>query len=581
MSLSINARVNSDVLASAIQDLRDFVAIPSVSNPESPDYSMQNLKRAADFANRKLELLGFTVTQVSIQGESSDDISAPFLLGERIVDAAKPTLLFYGHYDVQPVDREHWDSDPFVLVERDGRLYGRGSSDDKGGIIAIITALGIYQKAYGALPCNVKVLFEGEEEYGSSHMVQLIEQERARLKADALIVVDGGNRDVHIGTLTNSTRGLLTFKLNVERENDFDEAEQSKPDLAKILAKVMTSFENPREISGFMDDCILLTPSEKERAAKESQSVEEYASNHDLFENVELRGDPGLSVYERIFEEPSISFVNGRWGTISENSSEIHNKGVWGQPNGGNSIQESAKCEIKIQLSLDQNPQKVADALNTYLLAQPAKGAKVTLEQTAFEEGSLSFNLEVKIMPKPTHSGIACLVPDPSQILAKLMDSLKNPKCIDCEASSISFLRGAQAFAECEVGVRLTGGQDPEKVAKVLINYVNSQAIPGVKITLEQTDVACFAWKGDLSRPLAQKYLETLGENFPETHVQPCGGAIPFFRDFQETFPDIEIIMPGVEDPKCSAHSHNESQHIDLFERATNTIISFLEKIGK
>lgn len=455
MATVSSSGVSQKAFDDAICKLGAYVAIPSVSNPHSPDHSMESLQAAADFASNQLEELKFNVRQVSIDG------SAPFVLAEKITDVTRPTILCYAHYDVQPVVREKWLTDPFVLTQRDGRLYGRGSSDDKGGIIGIITALGEYQKNHGALPFNVKILFEGEEEYGSTHMEALMKQEGDRLKADALVILDGSNLDVNTGTLTTSTRGVMNFKLEVQTmEKPIHSGVGClAPDPSQIMAELMVSVKDPRKIPGFMDGCDPLKPIERELLAQSSQTAQAYAKDHGLLPSVELRGDPGVSVYERIAEEPSISFVNGAWGI----------------PNGGNSIQESASCEMGVRLTPGQNPDAVGEALRAHLLSQQVQGAQVTLTQ---QEGS-------------------------------------------------------------------------------------------------------FAWKGDLSRPLTQKYLAALAENFPHTHVQPCGGALPFLRNFQEAFPNMEMIIPGVEDPACAAHSHNESQDIGLFRRAIDSLYTFFRKVGE
>lgn len=456
VSAASSYKINQAELALAIKQLAEFVAIPSVSNPNSPDYNIKQIKSAADFTAKRLEELGFKVRQVKI-GDS-----APYVLAEKIVNASKPTLLLYAHYDVQPVDRSKWQSDPFVLTERDGRLYGRGASDDKGGIIGIITALGAYQKAYGVLPVNIKILFEGEEEYGSTHMSALVKQEAARLKADALVILDGGNAGLNTGTLTNSTRGLVNLQLEVKAmEKPIHSGVGCiAPDPAAVLAELMTTLRDPKKIPGFMDDCKPLKPMEREFLQKSSQTSESYASEHRLVKGAQLRGDPNVSVYERIAEEPSISFVNGGWGV----------------QNGGNSIQDSARCQI---------------------------------------------------------------------------------------------------------GVRLTPGQNPDRIAKVLIQYLTSRKVPyGLEVKATLSQEGSYAWKGDLSRPLSQKYLAALGDHFQDTHVQPTGGALPFLHDFQKAFPNMEMIIPGVEDPKCAAHSHNESQDIGLFERAINAMIAFFKKAG-
>lgn len=540
-------KISQEELNTAIQQLGAFVAIPSVSNPHSSDYNMDHLIAAADFATVGLKELGFDVRQVSI------DASAPFIIGaSKIVDASKPTLLLYGHYDVQPVDRTKWTSDPFVMQERDGRLYGRGATDDKGGIVGIITALGAYQKAYGALPCNIKVLFEGEEEYLSPNMGKLIEQEKEALAADALVILDGSNVDTNTGTLTSCTRGLASLKLEVRpsavqspskvtlingswgKPNGGNSIQESAsctlcaeldhegvdklidsiknhpvaqhfqvsaesvyehgtasiqlqvrsmekpihsgvgclaPDpsiaLAEILssipelgsspslamAKIMASLKEPHDIPGFSSDCEPMDPTERELLRQSSQTPAQYAADHSLVEGAQLRGDPSLSVYERIAEEPSISCINGQ------------------------------------------------------------------------------------------------MTPE---------------------------------LASTEIGVRLTAGQDPERIAALITEYLSSHpATQGFEVTVTKSE-GCHAWKGDLSSPIPQAYLEALSENFPNgSHVQPCGGALPLLHEFKRALPNMKMLIPGVEHPKCGAHSDDESQDIALFERAVNSLISFFHKVGK
>src|SRR5258708_260045 len=113
-------KISPEEQALAFQQLGGLVAIPSVSDPNSPDYSEKTLQKAADYVTPLLANLTFRVRQVRIQG------SAPFVLGEKIVDPEKPSILLYAHYDKQPVDRTEWKTDPFVMTELDGRLYGRG-----------------------------------------------------------------------------------------------------------------------------------------------------------------------------------------------------------------------------------------------------------------------------------------------------------------------------------------------------------------------------------------------------------------------------------------------------------------------
>ena len=441
----------------AIKLLDQLVAIPSVSNPNSPDYSMENLQLTSEVIEEKLRTLGFEVECASIEG------SAPFILAQWMVDLTQPTILMYAHYDVQPVDRDKWVSDPFVMEERDGRLYGRGASDDKAGIVSILTALETYLSAGREFPVNVKLLFEGEEEYGSTHMGALLEQYEQKLQADALIVLDGLNRDVHTGTLMSSTRGVINIKLKV---NALEKPIHSgigclAPDPARSLASLVHSLNDPQLLPGLRADHQPLNDHERAILAQSSQTAESYARDNGVLKGAELRGNPHKSIYERIVEEPSISVVNMNCG----------------QPNGGNSIQESASCTI---------------------------------------------------------------------------------------------------------GIRVTPGQDPDQISHNVIAHLKAQSVLfNLPIEINTDEKGAWAWKANLAGPYSQKYLAAMGENFEDNSAMPCGGALPLLREFQAVFPTMEMIVPGVEDPKTAAHSHNESQDIGIFRNSINSLISFLDKAGE
>lgn len=457
MSLAAAAlNVTPEQYAKAYQELGAFVAIPSVSNPESPDHKPEHLGRAAVFAGDRLSEIGFHAELISVSG------SAPYVVAEKIVDIAKPTILFYAHYDVQPVEREKWtQKDPFVMEERDGRLYGRGACDDKAGIIGIITALGAYQKAYGALPVNVKILFEGEEEYGSSHLSEFIRSQGDRLKSDAMVIFDGGSLDTNTGTLTNSTRGLVNLHVQVKSMAApvHSGVGCMVPDPSQTLVDLLHSLRDPRAIPHFMDSCKRVTPEEAALLDLDSQTTQEYARDHRLVPTAELRGDPAHSVYHRITAEPSISFVNGGWGS----------------PNGGNSIQNTAAAQV---------------------------------------------------------------------------------------------------------GIRLTSGQDPAEVSRLVRDHLLAQPNQGLEVTVQQNEAGVFAWQGNAAGPFSQMYLAAMREHFPRTHVQPCGGAMPINNEMEKAFPNTEIVFPGPEDPDCGAHSHDESLHKGLFEKHVESMISFLRIAG-
>ncbi len=458
-------KVSEKQFFECIEDLGKFVAIPSVSHPESPYFNMLTLSDAAHFVSKRLQDLDFEVRLVKV------DESAPYVIAQRIVDIALPTLLFYAHYDVQPVEEDKWKSKPFVVEERDGRLYGRGASDDKAGLMAIITALRVYKESGKPIPVNIKVLSEGEEEYGSNHMSALLDQEAATLHAHTMVVLDGLSKDVSTGTLTSACRGIvnLTLQVNALTQPKHSGIACLAPCPALALACLVSSLQAPEKISGFMDDAEQMPQDERMIYRQRTQTPDSYKSEMGMVGG-SLRGDPETSVYERIVETPSITIININAG----------------KPNGGNSIQESARCEI---------------------------------------------------------------------------------------------------------GIRLTPGQDPDRIGQVVKKHLESQKVLWNLPIDVQVKEGCRAWKADLTKPFSTEFLKSLEKNFPKVGAIPCGGALPLLYELQHAFkkkglPDMDMMVPGMEDPDSNAHSHNESLSIELLRNTINTVLSFINgsstlKVGK
>ncbi len=451
MSLTISP----DQFQKAYQQLAEFVAINSVSNRGSLDYNPNTLKEAAVYISERLEECGCNVSTISYGTPDTPPVVLAELAAK--TNATAKTIIIYGHYDVPPVEEGKWNTDPFTLTQKEGRYYGRGASDGKGGLIAITTALQTLKSFNKQPKYNLIILLEGQEEYGSLYTITLLRDQATRSHAAALIVFDGGNKDVNTGTLEISTRGVLTMHLEVKALQNPTPSGVGclAPDPAQTLAKLIVSLENPRQIVGFMEDC---TPPSQERLtslALSSVTTEKYAKEHRLLSGVVLRGDPATSVYERIENEPSISIVNMTCGS----------------PDGGYSIQDRAQCTI---------------------------------------------------------------------------------------------------------GIRLTSGQDPARIEEVVKRHLLRQPNPfKLPIDLYRKGLSAKAWSGQLG-PISKEYLTALGQTFPKTATMPTGGTLPLFADFQKVFPEMEMLIVGIEDPDTCAHSHNESQSQIVFERAANAFLKFL-----
>ena len=184
-----------------LKRLHDYLAIPSVSTDSTYN---KEVKNAARFTADYLTEIGFSnVEQIETAGH-------PLVYGE-YMDAGEnaPTVLFYGHYDVQPVDPiEEWDSDPFNPEIRDERIYARGSSDDKGQVFMNLAVFEAYMKTKGKIPVNVKVCIEGEEEIGSENLYEILQKDKERFAADFVVISDSGMVAKNQPTILYGLKGL-------------------------------------------------------------------------------------------------------------------------------------------------------------------------------------------------------------------------------------------------------------------------------------------------------------------------------------------------------------------------------------
>src|SRR5256885_2699381 len=218
-------------------DLASLVRIPSVSaDPAAADA----MRRSAEAVAALLSGAGLEqVEVVRVEG------GQPAVLGHRPAPPGAPTVLLYAHHDVQPTgDPAHWDTDPFEPVERDGRLFGRGAADDKAGVMAHVAAL----RAFGdELPVGVVVFVEGEEEFGSESLEDLLAEYRDELASDVIVIADSGNWDVGTPALTTSLRGMVNLFVDVRV---LDHAVHSGmfggavPDALTVLARLLATLHD-------------------------------------------------------------------------------------------------------------------------------------------------------------------------------------------------------------------------------------------------------------------------------------------------------------------------------------------------
>jgi len=223
------------------EDLEALCRIPGVSASDPKE-----VRRSAEATARLLEKHGIANVRL-LEVENAH----PAVFGTIDVDREAPTLLIYGHHDVQPVGKlDRWNTPPFEPIERDGRLYGRGTSDDKGGVLAHVAAAASYR---GSVPCNLKFFIEGEEEIGSPNLGQFLERYGELLRADAVVLADTPNADTGIPALTRSLRGLCVVDIEVrclERPLHSGRGGGAAPDAIAILCQLIAAISpKPRLVN--------------------------------------------------------------------------------------------------------------------------------------------------------------------------------------------------------------------------------------------------------------------------------------------------------------------------------------------
>src|SRR3954469_24007990 len=247
-----------------VRGLAELVAIPSISTDGE---HQAEIDRTAALTASQMRDAGLHNVEVLRVGQS-----LPYAYGEWLEAPGKPTVFLYAHHDVQPINyHEQWQSDPWHLTRRDGRLFARGAADDKGAIVAQLAAISAYLKTEGTLPVNIKMLVEGEEEVGSKNLMPFLERHHARLQSDVIVVCDTENIEVGLPCVTYSLRGIVAANVEVRSAEipvHSGMAGGSLPDAALALNVILSRLywdHGPLPIAGFYDKVRPLT--DKERAA--------------------------------------------------------------------------------------------------------------------------------------------------------------------------------------------------------------------------------------------------------------------------------------------------------------------------
>ncbi|HVW12525.1 MAG TPA: dipeptidase [Mucilaginibacter sp.] len=290
-----------------LDELFELLRFQSVS--ADPKYKPEVLKTAG-YVAQKLRDAGADKVEVC------ETAGNPIVYGEKIADPSKPTVLVYGHYDVQPPDPlELWKTPPFEPTIRNGKIYARGACDDKGQFYMHVKAFELMMQN-GGLPCNIKFMIEGEEEVGSNNLGIFVKANKERLKADVVLISDTSMLSMENPSLETGLRGLSYMEVEVTGPNrDLHSGVYggAVANPATILAKMIASMHDENNhitIPGFYDDVVDLTTEERKALNSAPYDEEEYKKDLDV---AELWGEKGYSTLERTGTRPTLE-VNGIWG---------------------------------------------------------------------------------------------------------------------------------------------------------------------------------------------------------------------------------------------------------------------------
>lgn len=340
-----------------LEELFEIIRIPSVSAKEE---NREDMVLMAEHLKKSLLDAG------ADRAEVYKTAGHPVVYGEKMVNPSLPTVLVYGHYDVQPAEPfDLWDSDPFEPEVRDGKIYARGADDDKGQLYMHVKAFEMMVRT-NTLHCNVKFMIEGEEEIGSPNMAKFCIDNKKMLGADVILVSDTTMIAQDIPSITAGLRGLSYMEVEVTGPNrDLHSGLYggSVANPCNMLAKMIASLtdENNRiTIPGFYDDVIEASPEERKEMAKRPYDEDDFKASIDIDAAV---GEAGYTTHERLGIRPSLD-VNGIWGGYTGEGAKTI-------------LPAQAFAKISMRLVPDQDNEKIAALFEKHFKSIAPAGVRV------------------------------------------------------------------------------------------------------------------------------------------------------------------------------------------------------------
>ncbi|WP_350290238.1 dipeptidase [uncultured Croceitalea sp.] len=346
-----------------LNELIELLKIPSIS--ADPAYS-KDVITTAKFVEKSLQEAGCENTEIC------ETKGYPVVYGEKIIDKSLPTILVYGHYDVQPPDpMELWDSPPFEPVIKttelhpEGAIFARGSCDDKGQMYMHVKAVEFMIKN-NELPCNVKFMIEGEEEVGSDSLADFLEDNKEKLSNDIILISDTGMIANDVPSITTGLRGLSYVEVEVTGPNrDLHSGIYggAVPNPINVLSKMIASLhdeDNHITIKNFYDKVEEVSAEERAEMAKAPFNLEDYKKALDIGD---VQGEKGYTTSERYSIRPTLD-VNGIWGGYTGEGAKTV-------------IASKAYAKISMRLVPHQEPDEITELFSKHFESIAPKGVKV------------------------------------------------------------------------------------------------------------------------------------------------------------------------------------------------------------
>lgn len=381
-----------------INELLDMLRIPSVS--ADPMFK-NDVLRMAEFVKERLAEAGADKVKLCETG------GYPIVYGEKMVDPSLPTVLVYGHYDVQPADPyELWTSPPFEPVIKDGKIYARGACDDKGQMYMHVKAFETMVQT-GNLACNVKFMIEGEEEVGSSNLGKFVKENKDKLRADVILISDTGMLGNDTPSITTGLRGLSYVEVEVTGPNRDLHSGLYGGAVANpinILCQMIASLHDENNhitIPGFYDNVDELSQEERAEMARAPFSLEKYKKALDLRD---VHGEAGYVTMERNAIRPTLD-VNGIWGGYTGEGAKTV-------------IPAKASAKISMRLVPNQSSEEITEKFKKHFESIAPKSVKVVVkphhggepvvtatDSIAYKAASRAYEETFGVKPIPVRSG--------------------------------------------------------------------------------------------------------------------------------------------------------------------------------